>query len=415
MRRSLIGLAVTAATLVSAGGAGAQAPTVTLGPPTLASGAAFTSCVASCDAMVMQRSVSDPGTRLVAPADGVITGWRVDGSTGTGSLRLRVLHPGEGSGVTGVATSAPASNAGGTAVNSTSLAIKAGDRVGIEIAQPMGNQATVYYLPGGGSFDRWDANVADGSTANPSSSDNQVLQYNADVELAAPVVSGVSPQQGSTAGGDSVTISGDHLANASAVTFGGQAATIVSNTNSQIVVKSPAGAPGAVDVQVTAPGGTSATSSADRFTYIAPPPPPSTKASLTAVHATNTVFAVAGQPTPINGVTGAASHPKGTTFTFQLDQPAQITVTIQRRGQGRLRAGKCRPRTHKNRKRKRCTLYRTAGTLHRSAHAGHNSIAFSGRIGKKALKPGRYRARITATTARGRTKPKTLTFRIVKR
>jgi hypothetical protein len=415
MRLSPIGVAVAAAMLVSAGGAVAQAATVTLGPPTLAPSGSSASCGAgSCDDTVMQRRVSDPATRLVAPADGVISGWRVNGSIGNASsLRLRVLRAGEGSAVTGVATSAPATDAGGTVVNSTSLAIEAGDHVGIEVAQPGPTGTGVSVLPDGGSYDDWDPNVADGTTANPSFSFDGGLQYNADVQLAAPVVGGVSPQQGAAAGGDSVTISGDHLANASAVTFGGRAATIVSNTNSQIVVKSPAGAPGAVDVQVTAPGGTSATSSADRFTYTAPPIP--MKASLTAINETNTVFAVGAQPTPIDGLTGAATHPKGTAFTFQLDQPAQLAVAIQRRGQGRLRGGKCKPRTHKNRKRKRCALYRTAGTLHRSGHPGHNSIAFSGRIGKKALKPGRYRARITATTAGGRTAPKTLAFRIVKR
>jgi hypothetical protein len=408
MRLSLIAPIVTALALTSCAVAEA-ATTVTLGPPTLTSGGSAAQCFVTCDVTWMQRSVTDAATRLVAPADGVVTGWRVDGSLGTGSLRLRVLRPGEGSAVTGVATSAAATNAGGATANSTSLAIEAGDRVGIESAGPA-NQASVYLLAGG-SWDTWSPNVADGSSASPvTSGNNGLLQYNADVELAAPVVGGISPQQGAAAGGDSVTISGDHLANASAVTFGGQAATIVSNTNSQIVVKSPAGAPGAVDVQVTAPGGTGV--SADRFTYIAPPTP--TKASLTAVHATNAVFAVGGQPTPIDGVTGAATHPKGTTFSFGLDQPAQVTVTIQRRGQGRLQGGKCKPRTHKNRKRKHCTLWRTAGTLHRSGHAGHNSIAFSGRIEKKALKPGRYRARITAVTAGGRTAPKTLTFRIVK-
>ena len=49
--------------------------------------------------------------------------------------------------------------------------------------------------------------------------------------------------------------------------FGGTAATIVSDTATQIVAISPAGT-GVVDVTVTTAGGTSATVSADQFSYV---------------------------------------------------------------------------------------------------------------------------------------------------
>jgi hypothetical protein len=56
------------------------------------------------------------------------------------------------------------------------------------------------------------------------------------------------------------------------------------------------------------------------------------------------------------------------------------------------------------------------GTLQRSGKAGANTVAFSGRLGKRALKPGRYRAVITATdAAHNAGKPVTLSFRIVRR
>ena len=46
--------------------------------------------------------------------------------------------------------------------------------------------------------------------------------------------------------------------------------------------------------------------------------------------------------------------------------------------------------------------------------AGENSFPFSGRIGKKKLKPGRYRATLTAKDPAGHvSKPKRLSFRIV--
>ena len=53
--------------------------------------------------------------------------------------------------------------------------------------------------------------------------------------------------------------------------FGNRAATIVSDTATQIVVDQPGGDAGTVDVTVVTAGGTSATSAADQFTYEATP------------------------------------------------------------------------------------------------------------------------------------------------
>ncbi|MGW2326556.1 IPT/TIG domain-containing protein [Streptomyces sp. NPDC001700] len=66
----------------------------------------------------------------------------------------------------------------------------------------------------------------------------------------------ISPNQGSTGGGTTVTITGTNLANASAVKFGSKNATITANTPTSVTVTSPSGS-GAVPVTVTTPGGTS--------------------------------------------------------------------------------------------------------------------------------------------------------------
>jgi hypothetical protein len=86
-----------------------------------------------------------------------------------------------------------------------------------------------------------------------------------------PSVTNVSPTVGGIAGGTSVTITGQGFCNfPSGVTFGGTAAaSFVSNSDTQIVAVSPAHAVGTVDVQVTNTAGTSATSTADQFTYTA--------------------------------------------------------------------------------------------------------------------------------------------------
>jgi hypothetical protein len=86
-----------------------------------------------------------------------------------------------------------------------------------------------------------------------------------------PEIAGVSPAMGPTAGGTEVTITGINLAGATAVDFGSTAATIVSDSPDQLVVTSPAGGAGVVDVTVTSAEGTSAVVTADQFTYIAAP------------------------------------------------------------------------------------------------------------------------------------------------
>jgi cyclophilin family peptidyl-prolyl cis-trans isomerase len=87
----------------------------------------------------------------------------------------------------------------------------------------------------------------------------------------APTVAGVSPNAGPLAGGTAVTITGTNLLGATAVYFGNKLVPIVSNTGTQIVVASPEGVAGTVDVTVVTAGGRSATSAADQFTYAAAP------------------------------------------------------------------------------------------------------------------------------------------------
>ena len=86
-----------------------------------------------------------------------------------------------------------------------------------------------------------------------------------------PTVTAVSPTTGSTSGGNSVVITGTQFCNgAVTVLFGATAATGVTvNSNTQITAVSPAHVAGSVDVTVTTAGGTSATSSADMFTFAA--------------------------------------------------------------------------------------------------------------------------------------------------
>ena len=89
---------------------------------------------------------------------------------------------------------------------------------------------------------------------------------------AAPVVTSISPPSGPLAGGTQVTISGTNLANATLVDFGKavvNSTNFISDSAIQIVLDSPAGKVGTVNVAVTTAGGTAM--SPDQFSYVAAP------------------------------------------------------------------------------------------------------------------------------------------------
>jgi DNA-binding beta-propeller fold protein YncE len=90
--------------------------------------------------------------------------------------------------------------------------------------------------------------------------------------VPAPSVTAISPPGGPTAGGNSVTITGANLTGGASVSFGATPATdVVVASATQITATAPAGAAGLVDVTVTTPNGTSATSAADGYGYVAAP------------------------------------------------------------------------------------------------------------------------------------------------
>jgi IPT/TIG domain/FG-GAP repeat len=82
-----------------------------------------------------------------------------------------------------------------------------------------------------------------------------------------PTIEALAPDKGPTSGGTSVTITGEHLANATAVRFGESEAAIVARTSPKsITVVSPPGA-GSVEVVAENAAGHSAENSGDVFTY----------------------------------------------------------------------------------------------------------------------------------------------------
>ena len=112
----------------------------------------------------------------------------------------------------------------------------------------------------------------DGANLGPTNAQAEVTELEFSQGAAAPAVTGVSPGSGPVSGGTSVTITGSGFTGATAVNFGGTvASSFTVNGDTSVTATAPAAtAVGPVDVTVTTPSGTSATSSADQFTYTYP-------------------------------------------------------------------------------------------------------------------------------------------------
>jgi formylglycine-generating enzyme required for sulfatase activity len=99
-----------------------------------------------------------------------------------------------------------------------------------------------------------------------------LLDFGSCPPVEPPSISTVSPAVGTTAGGTTITITGSALTDASSVTVGGQAATVLAVGDSIIVALTQASSPGVASVVVTTPGGT--VTASDAFTYGNASPPP---------------------------------------------------------------------------------------------------------------------------------------------
>src|SRR4051794_12046485 len=137
-----------------------------------------------------------------------------------------------------------------------------------------------------------------------------------------------------------------------------------------------AGEPAAGGAAASAIAGSSNGSAADTLAPV-----------VSGFKASNKSFAVGRARTALAAVL------RGTTLRYSLSEAAKVTIKIQRARDGRA-----------------------IGKLTRAARQGSNALKFSGRIGKRALKSGRYVAVLTATDAAGnRSAAKRVAFRVVTR
>jgi hypothetical protein len=107
------------------------------------------------------------------------------------------------------------------------------------------------------------------TTSGGTSATSAADQYTYEVP---PAVTKVNLNTGPLGGGTPVSITGTNLLGATNVYFGGIPATSYTvNNATSITTTTPGNGAGTVDVTVTTPGGTSATSAADQYTYEVPP------------------------------------------------------------------------------------------------------------------------------------------------
>jgi hypothetical protein len=134
-----------------------------------------------------------------------------------------------------------------------------------------------------------------------------------------PIVTGVGPNKGSTAGGLPVVVTGTGFTGTTSVNFGARPASFTVNSDTQIMATSPSGNAGPIDVTVTTSGGTSATSAADKFTYFAPP-------TVTAITPNNgpVAGATAVTITGTNFTSASAVKFGSNTTTFTVSSATQI-------------------------------------------------------------------------------------------
>ena len=135
-----------------------------------------------------------------------------------------------------------------------------------------------------------------------------------------------------------------------------------------------------------------------------------TKPVLSAVKLSRKRFRVGKRATP------KAAAKRGTTIRFTVSEAATLRITIGRKAAGRKVKGRCKPASRKLRKKPRCVRWVSRGTLVRAVPAGAGRVAFTGRVGRKALERGKHRFAVVAVDAAGNRSAATkLKFKIVKR
>ncbi|MDQ0872138.1 hypothetical protein QFZ77_000797 [Paenibacillus sp. V4I3] len=141
---------------------------------------------------------------------------------------------------------------------------------------------------------------------------------------AAPAVSQITPNSGSTLGGEAVTINGSNFVDGVKVYFGSNVVPVDTVSSTQITLKTPSAPAGAVDVRVVNPDGQQATLTGG-YTFIAPPAAPAVS-QITP----NSGSTLGGEAVTINGsdfVDGVKVYFGSNVVTVDTVQSTKISLT----------------------------------------------------------------------------------------
>ena len=214
-----------------------------------------------------------------------------------------------------------------TGTNLTDADVNFGPDQPADILSESDTQVVLISPPGSGTVD------VTATTQYGTSSDTPADQF---TFTNAPYISsvvgdlGYGLPTGLVAGGDSVTILGDDLDDATAVSFGGTATTIISDTANELSWRSPAGAAATVDISVTTANGITDITPADQYTYLAVPAITGLSSS-TGSDQGRTEITISG-----SGLAGATSVAVGTAFgdtaDIVSDSDTQLVITTPPNG-----------------------------------------------------------------------------------
>jgi IPT/TIG domain-containing protein len=246
------------------------------------------------------HTYSDPGTFYTTVF--IVRPWRA----------LAVVH-----GTATVLQAAPAvtgiSPASGPEVGGTTVTITGTDLTGATDVQ-FGNTSAINFTVDSPAQITATAPAGSGTvditvtTPGGASTINDADQYS---YIRAPTVTGVGPTSGPESGGTTVTITGTDLSGTTDVEFGNTPASDFSADGpTQLTATAPPGT-GTVDITITTPGGTSTTSDADQYTYIAP----------RVVQQTGSPTVATGPPTVQSSGAGleGSVNPQGLTTTAHFE------------------------------------------------------------------------------------------------
>jgi hypothetical protein len=331
-----------------ASAAAASADMFTMGPTDIDSGPLFS----STGSYTYVQAEDHTHYVLIAPADGVVSTWRVN-MKGPGNVTLLALQPQENGTYTTVASTPAMPGSKGKNEFHAPLQISKGEAIGLQVdfkarvwaraeaggvLRERNDRRGGAFLDVSGYYLLFQAEVQYSSGQlppppqgfppdgvpppppgdfppslsglpqfPPSSGGSSGSSGSQPAPASAPSVNGLSPASGSAAGGEAVVISGSDFAGASAVYFDGSPAQrFTVDGYRQITAITPAHSEGNVEVHVVTDAGTSPATAADIFRFVAQAQTPPATAPVQAAAQSSRRVRCAHAPTLIGRSVSAA-------------------------------------------------------------------------------------------------------------